>query len=358
MTLSKDLYLNEKRRTGLFIILFICISVLLGDTVWSSSPLYVDSDYTGTGDGSSRRPFPTIQKAVDVAEDGQLIYIAPGEYQEQVTVRNKDVRLAGASAETVTLRAPGPSPALAFYDVPAGSISGLTITHTYGIGDGIYLYHSAVVIRNSVFRDNQVAIDAREKSYGVFVENCLFRDNEQAVRAERITGTFRNNVLHGQRDTVFELRDSGPVYLYNNLIVHNDSYAVSVKNSRIDMVNNTIADNQAGVEIETTDRTSTVSVRANIIAFNTSYGLRWYITNDDLLNVRHNDLYRNGMDTMRQALLADNISEDPDFMNRAQQGRPGYQLKTGSPCRRYVFRTATGRLSKNDMGYTGDPGAW
>ena len=61
-----------------------------------SADLFVDDDNTtGAADGSVRRPYRTVQQAIDAASGGNVIAVAGGTYIEAVLVQNKTVSLYG-----------------------------------------------------------------------------------------------------------------------------------------------------------------------------------------------------------------------------------------------------------------------
>lgn len=134
--------------------------------------------------------YPTIQAAVEAAQDGAVIQIAPGRYHEQITIQN-DTR-------TLTLRGDPSDPSLTVLDgdgtvasvvrIFSGhgllSVEGVTITGGHGsdgYGGGLGVYdESNIVVRDSVFVGNTsathggaaVVIDSAAR-----FERCVFRDN-------------------------------------------------------------------------------------------------------------------------------------------------------------------------------------
>jgi len=92
--------------TGSFVIMFS--NEGFGD---SGNEIYVDSSYYGLSglsdgsassyygyyglsDGSAERPYDSIQYAIDVAEDGDTIYVFGGIYDESLII-NKEIKLWG-----------------------------------------------------------------------------------------------------------------------------------------------------------------------------------------------------------------------------------------------------------------------
>jgi len=81
----------------IWILLFVMI-------IWSLSPsiatsesreIYVDSSYKGYSDGTAEKPYKTIQSAIDIAHDGDTIYVFGGSYDETI-ILDKKVRLWGS----------------------------------------------------------------------------------------------------------------------------------------------------------------------------------------------------------------------------------------------------------------------
>ena len=78
--------------TGNFVIMFS--NEGSGD---SGNEIYVDSSYYGNygiSDGSAEKPYNSIQYAINVAEDGDTIYVFGGMYDESLVI-NKQIKLLG-----------------------------------------------------------------------------------------------------------------------------------------------------------------------------------------------------------------------------------------------------------------------
>lgn len=61
-----------------------------------AADLFVDDDNaTGVEDGSARRPFRTVQQAIDAVSGGDVIAVAGGTYAQALLVQNKTVQLYG-----------------------------------------------------------------------------------------------------------------------------------------------------------------------------------------------------------------------------------------------------------------------
>lgn len=92
---------------------FLVVSVVLAGAVavvpffvaeGGRDKLYVDRKASGDQDGSSSHPYKTIAQALDKADEDTDIFVAKGEYKENITI-GKDVRVYGAGADKTTIKA-------------------------------------------------------------------------------------------------------------------------------------------------------------------------------------------------------------------------------------------------------------
>jgi len=304
--------------------------------------------------------FSTIQEAIDEAETGQKIYIYPGEYRENLNINGKDVYLIGSSPRTVLLIAPYTSPAISIYDSAGTAIENMTIAHESGIGDGLFFYHSSGHILRNIFRDNQVAINIRERSVGVFVEKNIFRDNYVGIRSERSVLNVAHNLFYQQQGPALEIFSDSLLVMNNNLLIYNDDYALDLKNAEASILNNTFAYNQQGVRIDLFS-SGEAKLYNNIIAFNDSYGLNISALKDRPILADYNVLYGNGLAYYGLKPGPNDLASDPGFKDPKRRSFSGFQLPRSSPCRDKgspdpYLRDAD--FSRNDPGFTGGPEAY
>jgi hypothetical protein len=107
-----------------------------GNGPWGELPVdgntvYVDQSYPGTdSDGSEAKPWHTINDAYAAAAPGALIAVAEGRYVEDLSIRNKAVRLWGICPSKVEIAGTGLNPVTLLIQAPADGteIGGIAIT--------------------------------------------------------------------------------------------------------------------------------------------------------------------------------------------------------------------------------------
>lgn len=89
-----------------FMMKFFALLVFLASTVHAATPLFVSPTGNDANDGASlATPKLTIQAAINAVDPNGTVNIADGTYTEQLTI-SKNILLAGASRDTVTIVAP------------------------------------------------------------------------------------------------------------------------------------------------------------------------------------------------------------------------------------------------------------
>lgn len=340
--------------------LFTFLVLTLWSTILFALPtIYVNSNNQGITDGSAQNPFRTIQEAINESDHGQKIFIQPGTYRENLSIRNKAVYLEGSSNRSVILNAPFISPAISLYYSEGGSISNMTITHEAGIGDGIRFYHSSGHVDKNIFRDNQTALNIEYKSAGIYVENNLFRNNHIGINSDDSYFKIQNNLFYYHSGPAIQIENDSLVNINNNLIIYNHNYGIKIKKATAHISNNTIAYNQYGLEIELFYRNK-VDVLNNIIAFNKSYGFNASIIEIENLKNEYNNLYKNGTNYVGIEKSKNATNFDPDFYSPYSRAAYGFRLGENSLCRNHGTKSPFQKdrdFSRNDQGFTGGPDA-
>src|SRR6267142_2962700 len=125
-----------------FIVLSPCYQELFG----SHLPIRVPADQ------------PTIQQAIDSAETGDLVLVAPGTYHEHIDFHGKAITLASEAGSAATiLDGDFSGPVVTFYTGEGSDsvLTGFTVQRGFGsYGSGIRLSGTAPLIVSNVFEAN------------------------------------------------------------------------------------------------------------------------------------------------------------------------------------------------------------
>jgi hypothetical protein len=117
---------------------------------------FVDDDNCpGPGTGTERDPFCLVQDAINAADDGDEIVVAPGEYFESINLLGKSITLRSADGPDVTtLHAPGDEAVVTCEggEGPATVLEGFTITGS--TASGMINLASSPTVRSCLFEAN------------------------------------------------------------------------------------------------------------------------------------------------------------------------------------------------------------
>src|SRR5690606_29134729 len=81
----QEVFTHMKRRTGLTHLLAAAGLLAASGSAWAISPVYVDDDAAGGGDGTTPgTAVQTINEALTLVDDGGTIIVAAGEYAEVI----------------------------------------------------------------------------------------------------------------------------------------------------------------------------------------------------------------------------------------------------------------------------------
>ena len=137
-------------------------------------------------DGSNAHPFDSLQEAVDAAISGDVIVVANGLY---TGAKNRDIDPGGRDLTIISEDGPrrcildAENLGLSFVyrsgETSAGLIQGLTMRGSARVLPGsIFVFESAVTVRNCIFQDNPGrGIGMSKLSGTVLIEGCLFQRN-------------------------------------------------------------------------------------------------------------------------------------------------------------------------------------
>jgi Right handed beta helix region len=141
----------------------------------------------------TRRPFPTIQAAVNRAGRGDTVWVCPGVYPETVTVKTPHLTIKGANAGRDATKGRRPRESVVTSQHPDGTVrllanhitwDGFTIRGVREKENGPGLItskdHSGYLVRDTIFEDNGVGIDlgSNGKHPTVICRNRFVANNE------------------------------------------------------------------------------------------------------------------------------------------------------------------------------------
>ena len=297
----------------------------------------------GTGDA------PTIQAAIELAKDGDLVLVEPGTYYENINLRGKAIHLKGdAGPEVTILDGMYADSSVVMCDSGETNrtiIEGLTITHGKGtvvtpgggrFGAGILCRGGAPVIRGNIIRANRAesppgyiwswggGVWGYSSTDIIILEDNVIADNFATSNAGGLSlgeCQVRRNIIRGNTTGKGDgggLYIDGPAIIQENLFLENVAAdhggGIYVTNSQatlaseIDISGNVLIANQ-GLGLDGPGDCSggaiwiqgAAYVHENTIAFNKASGLDTflegggiclYAPSSDLL-VERNVMYRN-----------------------------------------------------------------
>ena len=246
--------MNRYRVVSIFVALILLnlLIVLTFEKNASGAPnneIYVNGSYFGSSDGSADKPYKTIQKALDVAEDGDIIYIFGGFYQEDLII-NKHVRIVGSIDEVDTV-IDSRFDKRYLIEVTADhvTIEGLTVSDsddstTSPIGALICLKsNSNQIINNNIVNTN---------SYGIYIDpnsknNLISRNYINNTRvgvyvSSSTTNDIANNEINNCSDYGIYLENSPENNrIYGNLLNFTKSGITAKYSDSVNITSNTIS---------------------------------------------------------------------------------------------------------------------
>ena len=194
---------------------------------------YVSVDGSDLNDGNQENPFTTIQHGIDVADEGQIVMVAPGTYHGagnlNLNFDGKAITLISeAGADKTIIDCGGADRGFTFDSIEDSTsiLDGFTITNgSRPEGGGIYCYYSSPTIKNCIITNN-TAEDSGDDEYGgggiycyyssPTIKNCIISNNSTSesgggIYLDNSNPNITNSVI--QNNYAFSL--GGGIYIDN-----------------------------------------------------------------------------------------------------------------------------------------------
>jgi|GEM_PF-171237 len=186
------------------LVLFSVISYYSTSAVYCEEPeniIYIPKD------------FPSIQRGIDEAKDGDLLLVSPGKYTEAINFRGKMITLKSQAGPDMTIidgNKNGPVVIFNSGESNKSVLEGFTIQNGLAEqgavrgGGGILCHNSGPLIKNNIIKNNKaengggiLCIDCSDKK-PVIISN-LIRDNEAVkgggIRCSDSSPVIANNII-------------------------------------------------------------------------------------------------------------------------------------------------------------------
>ena len=260
---------------------------------WSSDipyngPLFVSNEGSDDNNGSEESPFATIQKAINsTVQDGNIIFVYPGIYQEKLLLENKDVSIRSIDSLHYDLDSAG----VVNVDVIIeGSYDGTVIS----MNEGSYHFYG-LAIR---FGRSDIGGGLKLENANLMLENCLIESNQTAGQGSKGAGIYAyNSELHFERSTVkYNNADDNPGVGAGIYFENGDNETSLSFNNSVMIQNNANGGSGGGIYVSNqSDYNINVSIENSIFKNNTTalHGGALYTNGQTELNIYNSDIIGN-----------------------------------------------------------------
>jgi len=255
----------------------------------------VNTLYVG-GDGPNN--FSKIQAAINSANDGDIVFVYTGFYEENVII-DKSVFLIGQNPLSTIIQSTFLSHYIAISITAINvKISGFTLQKS---GYGINVKNDSSTICNNIFLDNTIGIYLAESLNNIVYNNSFKNDGIYVYKSYQ--NTIHNNSINNKNLIYLEnqsnhniLKDVGQIILVNctNITIKNQNIssnycALLLENSNFcNFLNNTFSENRFDISFY---KSSNNKFLNNII--NKNYGTGFSISYSNNISIFNNTIKNN-----------------------------------------------------------------
>lgn len=263
--------------TGAILFLAVIAIVPFVSVEAGRNKMYVNKDASGTQDGSSSHPYKTIWQALDKADARTDIFVAKGEYKENITI-GKDIRVYGAGKDKTTIKSADDDEAV------------------------VTMKHKAR-IESVTIKGGKVGIIVKEDSRADIIKTIV-KDND------------REGILIFKGDT----DDDHKVSIVKSLVKGNDRSGIYAKKRKVIVMESTIQENTGdGIVFE---KDVTAWLEDNTIKENKKSGVV-AVLDKSSIGLKKNSVYKNTREGMEISSFGEKGNINVDKSKVYENGRYG-----------------------------------
>jgi hypothetical protein len=300
-----------------------------------TNDLYVSPSGSDSNNGSQSSPFATINKAASVATAGTIVHVAPGTYNESVSLSKSGTATAPITFQSDTkggAKIVGGSNGLVFQN--SGDyvhIIGFDITSTGGASVGLEITGSHDLVQgNHVHNLTGITCSGSPGGAGIS-DDPPGSNNVYDGNVTNNIGDYPNkcDYIHA-----IYVDDSGDI-LKNNISYNNTGNGIYTNHGSGSMIfanNLSFANAEYGIGINGKSGAGNITVENNILVGNGIAGAKTWSTVSSVTYL-NNLVYNNPTNFIQDGGGKDQgtITADPQFVNYQANGSGDYHLKAGSP---------------------------
>jgi hypothetical protein len=238
--------------------------------------IFVDESYSGSDeDGSSDKPFKTIEEAVEAAGSKAKIYVKNGTYKEQVILTGKQ-ELYGQDKNKTIIKSDGSSETVALQG--NNKLKNITVSG----GNSAVTFHGEGSLENCIIKDaSKKGIDLTEGKGEVKIKDSKITDNGKGIYVQKgRTIAILDNEFTDNSEEGIDIREKVSGAISGNYVARNGEPGIEIVIGSADVLikNNRIEKNKtSGIATQFYDsapKTGQVKITKNTISRNGAYGIR------------------------------------------------------------------------------------
>jgi parallel beta-helix repeat protein len=277
--------------------------------------------------------YPSIQDAINNADQDVIIYLAPGVYNENIII-DKSIKLFGEDKETTILNGEGLENHIIRIDADNVEIAGLTIMNTDIAKSGIRIYGNFSNIHDNkiincgggieVYWSNSNYLEFNEfidNSWGIFISGSsrneiiqnYFIENNYGIEIGISSAFIHSNNFHNNYDNGILLTQTMSVVIdSNNFYNNNGSGIIIFSSSYISIFDNLIESNNIdGISLH---KSTNNNIFSNLITDNNNHPISFrYYSDNNIIDL--NDINPKNITGLYIECSNNNIIENNKFFN-------------------------------------------